>query len=291
MAKLTEVFQKAAVRGGIQATDEAFTQFLATLPDVDVPDTIATGISSLMSEADAKVNPEVKKHFVRAALDTVDTKLADLAQELGLSAEQIEALKAEKNTYAKPDILKNALSEYLKANGKKADSPEAKKQIEELTAALQAEKQARAEDATRLTSEFENERVNNAVNAQFGNYQWSDAIPSAVRSTIVQDLLQKELAAAGAKIKRSATGDIELVNANDETLPFRLNNESVGFNQFADTLMAKHNLIKTTPAAGATPPATSTTTAAPATGQATPSPLQLKKMQENQDALAAYGIK
>lgn len=285
MAKLTEVLQKAAIRGGIQVTDEAFTQFLATLPDLEVPDTISAGISSLMSEADAKVNPEVKKHFVRAALDTVDTKLADLAQELGLSTEQIEALKTEKNTYAKPEILKNALSELMKANGKKADSPEAKKQIEELTNALKAAEEKTAAEVYRLTSEFENERVNNAINAQFGNYQWSEAIPSAVRPTIVQDLLQKELTAAGAKIKRSASGEIELVNANDETLPFRLNNESVGFNQFADSLMAKHNLIKTTPAAGSTPPATSQTAAqsAPATG----SNYLSRRAQENEALLGS----
>jgi len=281
---LTELLKKAAIRGGIQITDEAFTSFLATLPEgLEVPDTIATGINSLMSEADAKVNPEVKKHFYRSALDPVDTKLAEIAAEFGLSAEQVEALKGEKNTYEKPNILKNAIADLLKSNGKKTDSPEAKKQIEDLTAALNALKTEKETALQQLQSEFENERINYAVNAQFGNYPWSDAYAPTLRPTVINAVLQQELAAAGAKIKRNSNGEIELVNANDETLPYRHNNEPVAFSQFADGLMAKHNLIKT--AATSTGQATSTTTTAAASAPATKSNHLNKLVEQNQKLL------
>src|SRR5690606_20576364 len=211
---------------------------------LEMPDTIATGINSLMSEADAKVNPEVKKHFYRSALDPVDSKMAELAAELGLSPEQIEALKGEKNTYEKPNILKNAIAESLKSADKKTDSPEAKKQIEEMAAEINRLKTEKDEAVNSITSKYENEPTNHAVMAQFGSYPWSDAYAPTLRPTVVNALLEQELKAAGAKIKRSENG-IELVNANDDTLPFRLNNEPVSFSQFADQLMAKNNLIKT----------------------------------------------
>jgi len=287
---LTELLKKAAIRGGIQITDEAFTTFLATLPEaLEVPDTIATGINSLMSEADAKLNPEVKKHFYRSALDPVDTKLAEIAAEFGLSAEQVEALKGEKNTYEKPNILKNAIADLLKSNGKTTDSPEAKKQIEELTEALKKVNEEKEATISKLTSEFETERVNNAVMAQFGNYQWSEAYAPTLRPTVINAVLQQELAAAGAKIKRNSNGEIELVNANDETLPYRQNNEPVAFSQFADGLMAKHNLIKT--AATSTGQATSTTTTAAASAPATQSNLVNRLVQQNESLLQSASSK
>lgn len=284
---LTELLKKAAIRSGIQITDEAFTSFLATLPEgLEVPDTIATGINSLMSEADAKLNPEVKKHFYRSALDPVDTKIAELAAELGLSAEQVEALKAEKNTYAKPDLLKNAIAEQLKNTGKKQDSPEAKKIIEELEAKLTTLATEKASEIQRLQTEFENERVNNAIQSTFNNYQWSEAYAPTLRPTVINALLEQELKAAGAKIKRGDSG-IELVNANDDTLPFRLNNEAVSFNAFADSLMAKHNLIKTNTAPSTA--ATSTTTTAVPQGQATKSSYLTRLKQDNEAILQTAG--
>jgi hypothetical protein len=188
----------------------------------------------------AKANPLVKAHFTSTALSTVDQKLADLVSEYGLP----EEILSEKSTYNKLDKVKEAIKGLKDAAGKKSDSPEAKQQIEALQSQLNSLKTEKEQAVNEVKQQWENERLNNAISNQFNAYQWNDSIPSAVRETVVKSLLDQELQASKAKIKRAENG-ITLVNAEDESLPFYLENKPVSFKEFTDSLMSKHNLIKT----------------------------------------------
>jgi hypothetical protein len=247
---LSELIENAAIRSGIQNTDPALIALLGNpaISAIEVDDTIARSVSTnLMDINAAKANPLVKAHFTSTALSTVDQKLADLVSEYGLP----EEILSEKSTYNKLDKVKEAIKGLKDAAGKKADSPEAKQQIEALQAQLNSLKTEKEQAVNEVKQQWENERLNNAISNQFNAYQWNDSIPSAVRETVVKSLLDQELQASKAKIKRAENG-ITLVNAEDETLPFYLENKPVSFKEFTDSLMAKHNLIKTVADTGQT---------------------------------------
>jgi hypothetical protein len=240
---LSELIENAAIRSGIQNTDPALIALLGNpaISAIEVDDTIARSVSTnLMDINAAKANPLVKAHFTSTALSTVDQKLADLVSEYGLP----EEILSEKSTYNKLDKVKEAIKGLKDAAGKKSDSPEAKQQIEALQAQLNSLKTEKEQAVNEVKQQWENERLNNAISNQFNAYQWNDSIPSAVRETVVKSLLDQELQASKAKIKRAENG-ITLVNAEDESLPFYLENKPVSFKEFTDSLMAKHNLIKT----------------------------------------------
>jgi hypothetical protein len=252
---LSELIENAAVRSGIKNDDPSLIALLGNPAiQIEVDNTIAESVSkNLMDLNAAKANPLVKAHFTSTALSTVDAKIAELIAEYELS----EDILADKSTYNKLDLVKAALKEKIAAAGKKPDSPEAKQQIEALQAQLNNLKTEKEQAVNEVKQQWENERLNNAISNQFNAYQWNDSIPAAVRETVVKSLLDQELQASKAKIKRAENG-ITLVNAEDETLPFYLENKPVSFKEFTDSLMSKHNLIKTVADTGQTTTFTTT---------------------------------
>jgi hypothetical protein len=239
---LSELLQSAAVRSGIKNDDPSLIALLGNpVIQIEVDNTIAESVSkNLMDLNAAKANPLVKAHFTSTALSTVDAKIAELVSEYELS----EDILSDKSTYNKLDSIRTALKEKLATAGKKSDSPEAKAQIEALQTQLNNLKTEKELAVKEVEQRWENERLNTAISSQFNSYQWSDAIPASIRETVVKNLLDQELQASKAKIKRAENG-ITLVNAEDETLPFYLENKPVSFKEFTDSLMSKHNLIKT----------------------------------------------
>jgi len=239
---LSELLQSAAVRSGIKNDDPSLIALLGNPAiQIEVDNTIAESVSkNLMDLNAAKANPLVKAHFTSTALSTVDAKIAEMVSEYELS----EDILSDKSTYNKLESVKAALKEKIATAGKKSDSPEAKAQIEALQAQLNSLKTEKETAVNEVKQQWESERLNNAISSQFNTYQWNDSIPVSIRETVVKNLLDQELQASKAKIKRAENG-ITLVNAEDETLPFYMENKPVSFKEFTDSLMSKHNLIKT----------------------------------------------
>lgn len=241
---LSELLESAAVRSGIQKDDQSLIALLGNpaLSAIEVDNTIAESVNrNLMDLNAAKANPAVKAHFTSAALSTVDQKVAELVSEYGLP----EDILSDKSTYNKLDLVKNAIKEKLAAAGKKTDSPEAKQQIEALQAQLNSLKTEKETEVQAVKQAWEADKLNSAITSQFSAYSWNDAIPDALRSpAVIKSLLDAELASSKAKIK-TVEGQLQLVNAEDESLPFYQDNKPVDFKGFTDAFMAKNNFIKT----------------------------------------------
>jgi hypothetical protein len=283
---LSELIENAAIRSGIQKTDPALIALLGNPSiQIEVDNTISESVSrNLMDIEAAKANPLVKKHFTSTALSTVDQKLAELIAEYDLP----EDILSDKSTYNKLDLVKTALKDKIAAAGKKSDSPEAKAQIEALQTQLNSLKTEKESAVNEIRNQWEAERLNNAISSQFNGYQWNDSIPASIRETVVKNLLDQELQASKAKIKR-VENQITLVNAEDESLPFYQDNKPVDFKSFTDGLMSKHNLIKTVADPGQT--TTFNTTVDPAKGQNTRMPkFQQSVIAANEKALREQGI-
>jgi hypothetical protein len=240
---LSELLQSAAVRSGIKNDDPSLIALLGNPAiQIEVDNTIAESVSkNLMDLNAAKANPLVKAHFTSTALSTVDAKIAEMVSEYELS----EDILSDKSTYNKLESVKVALKEKLAAAGKKSDSPEAKAQIEALQAQLNSLKTEKETAVNEVKQQWEAERLNNAISNQFNAYQWDDSIPAVLRTpSVIKGLLDQELQASKAKIK-NVDGQILLVNAEDESLPYYQDNKPVDFKSFTDGFMSKNNFIKT----------------------------------------------
>ena len=248
---LSELIEQAAIRSGIQNTDPALIALLGNpaISAIEVDDTIAKSVSAnLMDLNAAKANPLVKAHFTSTALSTVDQKIQDFITEYGLP----EDILSDKSTYNKLDKMKEAIKEKLASAGKKTDSPEAKQQIEALQTQLNSLKTEKEQAVQEVYQKWESEKLNNAISNQFNSYEWNDSIPVALRSpSVIKGLLDQELQASKAKIK-NVDGQLQLVNAEDESLPYYSNNQAVDFKGFTDAFMSKNNFLKTVATTGQT---------------------------------------
>lgn len=284
---LSELIENAAIRSGIQKTDPALIALLGNpaISAVEVDNTISESVNrNLMDLNAAKANPLVKAHFTSTALSTVDAKIAELVAEHELS----EDILSDKSTYNKLDAVKAAIKEKLAAAGKKSDSPEAKQQIEALQAQLNSLKTEKETAVNEVRNQWEAERLNNAISSQFNTYAWDDSIPAVLRTpAVIKGLLDQELQASKAKIK-NVDGQITLVNAEDESLPFYLDNKPVDFKGFTDGFMAKNNFLKTVADQGQ---AKQFNTNVDPSGQAKKMPrFQQNAIEANNKALADMGI-
>lgn len=272
MANLLSLLNNAATRGGLPKDDKSLIDLLSKsdLKDIEVSDTIANAIDNgLMTEAEAKNSYAIKKHFTAQSLDPIDKHITETAKAKGFSEDQIAELTSIKSSYDRQKKFTELLEEQVAATAGKNSKPsdEAARQLAEAQ-----------EKISQLTSE--RDQAKSEADAKLYNYRLQSTIDQALSSYPLADHLKndpdhleylnlkfkKQLEQTGAKIKLTENGTIDLVNANDETLPFTEGNKNIDFRTFTDKFMA--------PNIAAAPPAQATTTTVSAPASTTAAPKQ-----------------
>lgn len=257
--KVTDFFKNFATQGGLTADNKDLQYFLSNpaIADVELSDDMIAAVQTAYFNQ-AKISPDIKKHFTAQALNGLDNKIHTIVDELEFDDVTKTMLKSEKNSFAKVEQLmanlKNLYEKQASATSSTAKGEVQKKidemtaKINEMSAAIAAKEKEKQDAINQLTSQFNGERLNDKLNSILSNIEYADSpFPKDVVVSNALALLQKELGTKGGKFKFE-NGDIVLVNANDETLPLQDSKtfQKIEPQQFINGVIAQYKLNKVT---------------------------------------------
>ena len=251
MANVGEFINAALIKAGVAPDNEFLKKILtnAELTKETVPDELVSQFNSTLLTIDqAKTNYDLKNHFYGAALAPVNKELQNLATAFELSDEEIAEINGVKSTFERIPLLQNKLNAAIqkKAAASGGDKGKHAEEIVRLNAEIAAAK-AEKDNATReISSRYENQILDMALNNFMNQYSYTEAIPKDVAAMTARNIFDQTVTSKRAKYKL-VNNELTLVNADDESLPFMQENQPVQFKAFVDKIVADNKLLKTAP--------------------------------------------
>lgn len=236
--KLGEFIAAAAEKIGIDVTDASLKELVGS--QLDVPETLSTGLDKLMTEEAAKSNPIIKKHYLDNMANGQNKNLDILASEYGLSQEERDEIFRDNKTVS--DKHKAIVAKVAeKSKGNKDSKEESKAIIEKLNADLREARLQADKKISEITTQFETERLNDQVIGAFMGKTWSSNYAEELRPEIAKIALQKELEKMGAVLVRDGK-NVKIVRAeNKEQDYFDDKNKKITFEELRDNIFANNN--------------------------------------------------
>lgn len=229
--------------------DVSTPEFIALLPhDIEIPDAIADSLNKgLMDINAAKANADVRKAIRTEALNGVDTKVDELLEEMGLTDDEANDIKGEKNSYEKVAKLTRKVKELESKKAgttNKQDKDAIEQQIKELNNKL------KAANETLATKQKEWEATREGDLTRFDLHRLllgkESSLPKDldddVKLTTLEGAVNKALAAKGYKLVRTDAG-LSIVD-KDGNKAYSDKHEEVLASSFIDGALAQNKLLK-----------------------------------------------
>ena len=247
---LKEFLTSQGKRAGL-GDDQEFNLMLSAsiLNDIEVPESVTNKFQTNLMDLDiAKVNPDLKKHFIGNYMMGYDQEVEQMAKEYGLSMEAVSEIRQTKNSGDKVKLafkyLKD-LEDSAKKSNSKANSDEYVKQIAEAQQKLQDAISNHDSEKKAIESKFISKMRSLWEQAQLGGVQWNDAIPEAARVHTYNAVFNEKLNALGGTVVFDAeTNSASIVNASDVSLPLVINGKPLGYKDLSALVLQENKLLR-----------------------------------------------
>lgn len=243
MPTLAELMTNLVKKAGINP--ETMKDFLSVEQlQINAPDELAVAVSEkLLTVEQGKNNAELNSYFKAMHLDGVDASLAELTKEFSPD------LQAELKALPTTKRAKRILEEKAKQNEEKALSAMKDKDgMKEAYEKLKQEALEKESGYKKLLEEKDHKMNAELTEALFDNYlsgvQWGDDRPAEVNKLTAKSLIQMEMKERKAAYKRSGFS-LDLIQEGAPDLKYQENNNDINFKTFADRVLAKNKMIKT----------------------------------------------
>lgn len=251
MAKKVADFLKAlATKAGVKIDEnEALKTALASLPpELEVADEVVTAIDNgLLSISAAKNNhPEISKYYKALALNAIDTELERFWEGEKLPDDVIGQLKADGlSTAQRAILLAKQLKELegKKIGASKVDKDQHQQQLAALNDELRKIKEERQADLAKHAEEKHSIRKDFYLGTLLNSYKTRfDDLDSATKQTVLNNIINKNLAAKKAKLQVDDAGNLTLVG-EDGTNVFGDDHRTLTPKAFLDKVMADEKIV------------------------------------------------
>jgi hypothetical protein len=247
---LKEFLTQQGKRAGL-ADNQEFNLMLSAsiLNDIEVPESVTSSFTNNLLDMEiAKVNPELKKHFIGNYMMGYDQEVEQMAKDYGLSMEAVAEIKQAKNSGDKVKLAfkhLKSLEEAAKKSGSKSQSEEYVRQI--------ADAEQKWKDAVQLAesqkAEVERKYISKMhqlwEQTQLNGVHWNDAIPEAARVHTYNAVMSEKLNSLGGKVVYDPeTNSASLVNASDPTLPLVLNGKPLAYKDLSALVLQENKLLR-----------------------------------------------
>ena len=242
--KLNQFIERLAKKAAVDTTLLALP---ASVNDVDVPDDIANNIDkALMTLEAAKNNGEVRKAARAEALNGVDSKVAELLEELGI--EDADDITTEKNSYEKIGKLTKKVKELesKKAGAStKTDKAEIEKQITELNGKLKVANDTLVAKEKEFAAKRNEDLTSFDVQKKLlvKDYALPKEMNADLKVKTANSAIDMALQAKGFKIVRNEQGNLQIVD-KDGNKAFSDNHEELQIDTFIDGALAQNKLLR-----------------------------------------------
>lgn len=233
---------------------ESLKTFVETNKTLEIPDDVASGISSnILTMESAKNNSQLHDHFLATNLNFVDGELDRYMTERKLDPKLIEEIKAEKKTAKRAVMLAEKL-EKLKEEAISATGGD-KKVLADKVATLETQianlnneiVKGKEGFETKLKEEkanFTNKLRDYQVDKHFAGYKYAnDKTEPATNVIIAKTLMNEQLKKLELKTAfDEETGQVKLLTSKDAI--YYKDNKPMDFQQFTDSLLADNHLLQ-----------------------------------------------
>lgn len=277
MAILAETLEKLLQKAGVDTSSDEFTSLIQKKELlVEIPDTINTSLTSLMSLNEAKNNQQIKSHFKAEALDPFNNKIVNWLTEHGVDEATAKQISEDNNTYNKVEVAIKKIAELKdKQNNStsKGQTAELERKINELSAQLSktvSEAQREKEEAVAaIRQQYDNEFTEMQINQIIASKPLPGQFGVDIETKIAREFLNKKLAEKNAALKK-IDGKLKIVAKDDDKLLIFDNGKELDLDTLTNLALAENKFLKVSDNGGGTPPK-STQGTPPKTNQATKS--------------------
>jgi len=253
--KLGTLITSLAVKAGIDANSPALIDILSKseLANTEIADEIGHALdTSLISMDAAKNNPALKSHYFAQALNGIDAEAGRIMDEYGFDEDLKASVLGEKGTPKRISALAAQIKalEEKKAGAARKDQPDLTAKINELLKEKADLSKSMEAKIAEIQASHQNEMTGFAVkNILAAKKYAAENLPADVNITTADVVLNRELAAQGAKIVRE-NGALKLVSAQDASMDFYdKSNNRLTVEQFIDGVLAQNKLLQVNGAA------------------------------------------
>lgn len=234
----------------------------------EVPDDLSAALEAkLFTEDAARNNPDLKKHFFKAALDGVDLNIQRIMDEMQLDEQSVGEITSVKSTYERIPVLAKKIRdlESQKASASKGDKAALQEQINLLNSEKARLIQDKDKEIQEMQRKFEKDFTDNLLRNRISAAPLLvDQFGKEVMEDLAYKYVNQELTTQDARVVQK-NGVLKLVKASDEALDFYADNKAISVSEFLDSVLAKYKLIQVNKPA---PPTGSPNTPAPPRAQA-----------------------
>lgn len=277
MAILAETLEKLLQKAGVDTSSDEFTSLIQKKELlVEIPDTINTSLTSLMSLNEAKNNQQIKSHFKAEALDPFNNKIVNWLTEHGVDEATAKQISEDNNTYNKVEVAIKKIAELKDKQSNstsKGQTAELERKINELSAQLSktvSEAQREKEEAINaIRQQYDNEFTEMQINQIIASKPLPGQFGVDIETKIAREFLNKKLAEKNAALKK-IDGKLKIVAKDDDKLLIFDNGKELDLDTLTNLALAENKFLKVSDNGGGTPPK-STTGTPPKTNQATKS--------------------
>jgi hypothetical protein len=250
---LLTVLQQLADKAGIPADDATLTTFFqnAALNSTTVPDEVISSLNkNLISLDDAKNNhPQIKSHYFAEIMANVDRSLSKVYQKLELDEDLVNELAKETSSTKRIALLGEKLSEVMQAKLAEAGkgggvAKEAlTKQIDDLNAALRAEKEARTAEKSQAEKSIQDFKIKTILTGKYSGLKTVyDTLPADAKAIAIETLLNKEFQDSSVRLSLDENGNLKLTKSDDSNY-YDENNRLVTPDDFIQRTLAKNKIL------------------------------------------------
>ncbi len=244
--KVATLLKKLLNDAGIKDTDPKMAEVLTITADID--DSLFDAIENnpnLITIENAKNHVDLKSHFNAQIFNGLDAKILAVAKAKGLSDTDIAEIVAEKNSYAKQELLVTKVEALIASkNTTPADKVALQNEITRLNGEF-VKKENEAKAAIKLAEQkAHDEGTDYMIDSFLASQKYANEdLDMDTNILTAKTILTKELADKKAKIQRTGK-DIKLINAENPDLDYLENNKAVKFSDLATSLLANKKLLK-----------------------------------------------
>lgn len=259
MAILADTIKGLLTKAGFDLESEDYKKLIqAKELIIEIPDSVAQSMTSLMSETEAKHHPKVKAHIKAEALDPFNNKIETWLKEHGADDDTIRTMKEDPNTYAK---VENAIKKIAELKSKPGDSKGEKAELErkindlsrQLSETVSKSQADREQAIAELTNRYESEFTEMEISRQIASQPLPGQFGIDVESRIAREFINKKMAELGATVKK-VDGNFKVVAKDDEKRFIFVNGKEIDLPTLTNLALADNKFLKVSGTGGGEPP-------------------------------------
>jgi vacuolar-type H+-ATPase subunit I/STV1 len=259
MAILADTLKTLLTKAGFDLESDDYKKLIqAKELVIEIPESVSTSLTSLLSETEAKHHPKIKSHIKAEALDPFNNKIEVWLKEHGADEETIRTMKEDANTYAKVEnVIKKIAELKSKPGDSKGEKAELERKVNDLSKQLsevvvKAETE-REQAIAELTNRYESEFTEMEIGRQIASQPLPGQFGFEVESKIAREFINKKMNDLGAAVKK-VDGNFKIVAKDDEKRFIFVNGKEIDLPTLTSLALADNKFLKVSGNGGGEPP-------------------------------------